>query len=124
MFKSFKCNYDFGKHYTNPENHNQFFYPHIIEIIDDDFTESITIYVLGTLNNAYSVYKGTIAAAISIYSKRNLEVLPNLFILIKFFIDRAWCSFEELYEELLEFVPSYKEYHEDILRYFKQKVFW
>ena len=128
MLKRFNYSTEVDRHYTNPENPKQQYYPHVIEVVDDDFRESIKIDVLGTPIQAFSIWKGSVAAVISIYSKRELEVLPNLFVLIKYFLYERNASgnitLEDITEELLEFVPAYREYHSDILRYFNQKAFW
>lgn len=127
MFKDFRFNFNVGKHYPNPNNSKQQFYPHVITIIDDDFTETITTDVLGNGVQAFSVWKGCVQALIVIYSKRQLDVLPNLFLLMKHFVFGTGytnLSFEEIAEELLEFVPDYKQYHMDLIKYFQQRVFW
>jgi hypothetical protein len=85
-------------------------YRYEITIVDDDFTEATATPTTDVA--AVAVHA---AALIDIYSRRNLNVPKNLWLLSQY-CDQKWGKYDRI-SLWKKYVPSYSQYHDDLQMY-------
>jgi hypothetical protein len=82
-----------------------------ITIVDDDFTETTSAAAVA----ASAVVATT--AAIEIYSRRNLNVAQNLWLLYQYQCERYPYWGKYILSDWQNYVPAYSQYHDDLQMY-------
>lgn len=93
-------------------------YQYEITIIDSEFEETVTTTTTAMApapRDAAARTGALPAAALKIYSARNLNVSKNLFLLFQYVEKQYnWWTTKKQYEWCLEYVPEYTQYHEGV----------
>lgn len=84
-----------------------------ITIIDDDFMDLATEVVV--FSEAAEA-QAEVMAVIEIYSRRNLNVAKNLWLLHEY-CNRQWGRWNERITHWQKHIPEYAPYHDDLLFY-------
>jgi hypothetical protein len=110
MFQS--CDY---KYLDYDQEKGQYRYE--ITIVDDDFTETTSSAAAAASVRAASAAAAAATTAIEIYSRRNLNVAQNLWLLYQYQCERYpyWAKY--VLSDWQNYVPAFKQYEEDIAMY-------
>jgi hypothetical protein len=88
-----------------------------IRLIDDDFTECMCVSAPVAVKPAHRLAAIAVRALIKTYSKRQLRVATNLWLLLQILEWRYLPSLKEHIDFLHQHVPEYLPYHEEILTF-------